>query len=139
MKPLGVGGGVTIELELGVEGMAEVDEGKRVGAGEVDKVVKGEVAVVPVAIEVGVRMTEDTEEEDIEVEVSVCVDVEISFSTTSLTTRKHASGIISFNPIYSLRLLDFSSFFCFGSTGSNKVRLTSQRGRLGSRQQTYWL
>ena len=84
-------------------------------------------------------MTEDTEEEDIEVEVSVCVDVEISFSTALLTTRKHASGIISINPIYSLHLLDFSSFFCFGSAGSNKIRLTSQRGPLGSRQQTYWL
>ena len=53
----------------------------------------------------------DTEEEDIEVEVSVCVDVEISFSKASLTTRKHASGIIFFNPIYSLRLLDFPSSF----------------------------
>ena len=102
-----------------------------------DKGIKGEVEVVPVPIKVGARMTEDTEEEDIEVEVSVRVDVEISFSTAWLTTRKHASRI-SFNPIYSLHLLDFSSF-CFGSTGSNKVRLTSQRGRLGSRQQTYWL
>ena len=71
MKPLGVGGEVTIELELGVEGMAEVDEGKGVGPEEVDKGVKWEVVVVPVAIEVGARMTEDTEEEDIEVEVCV--------------------------------------------------------------------
>ena len=48
--------------------MAEVDEGKGVGAEEVDKGFKEEVVVVPVAIEVGARMTEDTDTEYIHTE-----------------------------------------------------------------------